>query len=81
MNMTDQEFVLEANISNKLESAYEAKLFVVHPTALSYINLKTEKNRHVSIPLLKLASLCVLKNRSSPAKVLDLNSCYFCRRT
>lgn len=45
--MVDQEFILEANITNEKESAYEAKLFVFHPTALSYINLKTEKDKHV----------------------------------
>uniref|UniRef100_A0AAR5QAR5 Integrin alpha-2 domain-containing protein n=1 Tax=Dendroctonus ponderosae TaxID=77166 RepID=A0AAR5QAR5_DENPD len=57
VNMTDQEFVLEANISNKLESAYEAKLFVVHPTALSYINLKSEKNQHTNVK-------CSFKNQT-----------------
>ncbi|KAL1497241.1 hypothetical protein ABEB36_008234 [Hypothenemus hampei] len=45
VNMVNQEFILEANVSNKGESAYEAKLFVFHPTALSYINLKIDKNQ------------------------------------
>ncbi|XP_050311536.1 integrin alpha-PS1 [Anthonomus grandis grandis] len=49
VNMVDQEFILEANISNLGESAYEAKLFIFHPTALSYINIKTEKNKHTNV--------------------------------
>lgn len=46
VNMVDQEFILHANITNKMESAYEAKLFVFHPSALSYIALKTEKDQY-----------------------------------
>lgn len=43
----DKEFILNANITNKGESAYEAKLFVFHPKALSYINVKTEQGKQV----------------------------------
>ncbi|XP_060521290.1 integrin alpha-PS1-like isoform X2 [Cylas formicarius] len=48
VNMVNEEFVLDANITNYNESAYEAKLFVFHPPALSYINLKTEKDQPTS---------------------------------
>nr|XP_023029368.1 integrin alpha-PS1 isoform X1 [Leptinotarsa decemlineata] len=37
-------FDVEANITNSKDSAYEAKLFVVHPKALSYVSLKSDKN-------------------------------------
>ncbi|XP_066254673.1 integrin alpha-PS1 isoform X1 [Euwallacea similis] len=44
----DKEFIVEAIVENKGESAYQAKLFVFHPTALSYINVnKTEKHSNV----------------------------------
>lgn len=49
--MLDEEFILEANVTNKGEPAYEAKLFVIQPKALSYIALKTDKDDPVSIDI------------------------------
>ena len=43
----NKEFVLDANIINSDEAAYEAKLFVRHPEGLSYVALQTEKNKAV----------------------------------
>lgn len=44
----DKEFILNANVKNEAEAAYEAKLFVFHPKALSYINVKTEQGIQVN---------------------------------
>jgi hypothetical protein len=43
-----KEIILEANVTNNGESAYEAKLFVSHPEGLSYVALQSEKNKTVS---------------------------------
>ncbi|KAG5899741.1 hypothetical protein JTB14_006079 [Gonioctena quinquepunctata] len=40
----NENLVLNANISNSKESAYEAKLFVVHPKSLSYVALISDEN-------------------------------------
>ncbi|XP_018318940.1 integrin alpha-PS1-like, partial [Agrilus planipennis] len=46
------EFILEANVSNLGESAYEAQLYVMHPISLSYISL-ADKSGNIK---------CTLKN-------------------
>ncbi|XP_044253788.1 integrin alpha-PS1 isoform X2 [Tribolium madens] len=38
----EKELILEANVVNEGESAYEAKLFVIHPESLSYVALQTQ---------------------------------------
>lgn len=38
----EKELILEANVTNQGESAYEAKLFVVHPESLSYVALQNQ---------------------------------------
>ncbi|CAG9863620.1 unnamed protein product [Phyllotreta striolata] len=47
IEMIDEPIVLEANVTNTGESAYEAKLFVAHPTSLSYVGIKSE-NKNVT---------------------------------
>jgi integrin alpha 7 len=44
-----KEIILEANVTNHGESAYEAKLFVSHPEGLSYVALQSEKNKTSNI--------------------------------
>jgi integrin alpha 7 len=44
-----KEIILEANVTNNGESAYEAKLFVSHPEGLSYVALQSEKNKTSNI--------------------------------
>lgn len=36
------ELVLNVNVSNRQESAYETQMFVIHPTSISYIGTKVE---------------------------------------
>lgn len=48
-NITDGEFVLNTSVINKGDPAYNAKLFIVHPKALSYIGIKEKgvrKEKH-----------------------------------
>ncbi|KAJ3645381.1 hypothetical protein Zmor_023047 [Zophobas morio] len=54
----NKEFVLDANIINSDEAAYEAKLFVRHPEGLSYVALQTEKNKASGI-------VCTANNEST----------------
>ncbi|KAJ8933057.1 hypothetical protein NQ318_023090 [Aromia moschata] len=49
VDVIDQEFVLQVNVTNLGEAAYEAKLFVVHPSALSYIALHDNTNAKCSV--------------------------------
>lgn len=44
INKINEDFILEVNVSNTGESAYEAKLFVIYPKTLSYIALKNDRN-------------------------------------
>ncbi|KYB25676.1 integrin alpha-PS1 isoform X2 [Tribolium castaneum] len=38
----EKELILEANVANEGESAYEARLFVIHPESLSYVALQSQ---------------------------------------
>ncbi|KAJ8911157.1 hypothetical protein NQ315_008342 [Exocentrus adspersus] len=49
VDKVDEDFILETSVSNLNEPAYEAKLFIVHPSALSYIALKTDKDDRINI--------------------------------
>ncbi|CAH0564669.1 unnamed protein product [Brassicogethes aeneus] len=45
---TKEELLINVNIENKKEDAYEAKLFIDHPEELSYIALKVDNNKNSS---------------------------------
>lgn len=50
------EVVIKVTVTNNGESAYEAKIFIIHPQDLSYIN--TLKDERVSIKITD-SSLCI----------------------
>uniref|UniRef100_A0A6P7H0S8 Integrin alpha-PS1-like n=1 Tax=Diabrotica virgifera virgifera TaxID=50390 RepID=A0A6P7H0S8_DIAVI len=66
VNMVNEDFVLEVNVSNTGESAYEAKLFVVHPKALSYVVLKSDRNISDGIKCLFSNETLVICNIGNP---------------
>ncbi|XP_030754239.1 integrin alpha-PS1-like isoform X2 [Sitophilus oryzae] len=57
----NKEFIIVANISNLRESAYEAKLFVFHPKALSFVNLQTD-NTQIQCSVKNGVLVCELGN-------------------
>lgn len=48
LDKVNEDFILKTKITNKGEPAYEAKLYVFHPSALSYIAVNTDENYQVS---------------------------------
>ncbi|CAG9824822.1 unnamed protein product [Phaedon cochleariae] len=40
----NEDFILDVNITNSGDSAYETKLFIFHPNALSYVPLKSDND-------------------------------------
>ncbi|XP_056638036.1 integrin alpha-PS1-like isoform X2 [Diorhabda sublineata] len=66
VQIINEDFVLEVNVSNSGESAYEAKLFVVHPKTISYVTLKNDRNVSDGIKCLFNNETLVICNIGNP---------------